>query len=353
MPHWLILGDFNLIYKIQYKNNGRINRGMMTRFKRAIDHLEIKEINLVRRKFTWSNRQNPPIMSRIDRAFYSPAWEDWHANPVLQACSSSTSDHCPLLLAPLITPQVKPRFRFETFWVDMLGFFETVQEAWSKETPQTLNHLFTLHVKLSRTAKALRSWSRSLMSHCKLSMTICREVIEQLEKTQEQRVLTQEECMLIKTLKHRLLSVAAIEKCRAHQKSRITWLRKWDANTKFFQIMANIRKQKNFINALQTDEHVVIRQEEKHEVIFNHFLNHIGAHVPRSCALNLAELEWLPQDLADLEIPFVEEVKRVIMEAPKEKAPCPDGYIGTFFTHCWGIIKEELLKAIDQFFLMN
>jgi hypothetical protein len=98
----------------------------------------------------------------------------------------------------------------------------------------------------------------------------------------------------------------------------------------------------------------VTRQVEKHEVIFNHFLNHIGAHVPRSCALNLAELEWLPQDLANLEIPFAEEeVKRVIMEAPKENAPGPDGYIGTFFTHCWGIIKEELLKAINQFFLMN
>jgi hypothetical protein len=59
-PQWLILGDFNLIYKLQDKNNGRVNIGLMHRFKRAIDHLEVKKISLVGRKYTWSNGQTPP-----------------------------------------------------------------------------------------------------------------------------------------------------------------------------------------------------------------------------------------------------------------------------------------------------
>jgi hypothetical protein len=46
-------------------------------------------------------------------------------------------------------------------------------------------------------------------------------------------------------------------------------------------------------------------------------------------------------------------VKKVIMEAPKEKAPGPDGYIGRFFSHCWDIIKEDTLKAVEQFYDMN
>jgi hypothetical protein len=33
-PHWLILGDFNLIYKVQDKNNAITYRGLMSRFKR-------------------------------------------------------------------------------------------------------------------------------------------------------------------------------------------------------------------------------------------------------------------------------------------------------------------------------
>jgi hypothetical protein len=55
MPKWLMLGDFNLIYKTGDKNNGRLDQRLMLRFKRALNHLEVREIDLVGRKFTWSN----------------------------------------------------------------------------------------------------------------------------------------------------------------------------------------------------------------------------------------------------------------------------------------------------------
>lgn len=41
-PAWLLIGDFNLIYKAAYKNNDRLDRRMMQRFKGAIDRLCIK-----------------------------------------------------------------------------------------------------------------------------------------------------------------------------------------------------------------------------------------------------------------------------------------------------------------------
>jgi exonuclease III len=107
---WLILGDFNLIYKSQDKNNGRVNRQLMTRFRRALNFLEVKEIELVGRKYTWSNGQSNPTLSRIDRAFCTIPWEDLYFNPILQPLSSSISDHCPLLLGPLSTPALKPKF---------------------------------------------------------------------------------------------------------------------------------------------------------------------------------------------------------------------------------------------------
>lgn len=69
---WLLIGDFNLIYKVEDKNNGRLNRRLVLHFRRTLNHLQVKEIPLAGRRFTWSNNQQEPTLSRIDRAFCSP-----------------------------------------------------------------------------------------------------------------------------------------------------------------------------------------------------------------------------------------------------------------------------------------
>ena len=52
---WLLLGDFNLITSVEDKNNRNINRAMMGRFRRLINDLELRDLPLHGRKFTWSN----------------------------------------------------------------------------------------------------------------------------------------------------------------------------------------------------------------------------------------------------------------------------------------------------------
>jgi hypothetical protein len=154
--------------------------------------------------------------------------------PHLQALSSSTSDHCPLLLTPLNLPRFQPRFRFESFCIAMPGFHETVQQAWGRDINQNLTPLTVLHTKLGRAAKVLRKWAKSLVPQGKISLAICREVVSRLEQAQESRQLSQGECNLLGTLKNRILGLAAIEKSRAQQRSQLTWLRLGDANTKLF-----------------------------------------------------------------------------------------------------------------------
>jgi hypothetical protein len=41
------------------------------------------------------------------------------------------------------------------------------------------------------------------------------------------------------------------------------------------------------------------------------------------------------------------------MEAPKEKAPMPDGFIDIFFSHCWDYIKEDVIRAANQIYWLN
>jgi hypothetical protein len=147
--------------------------------------------------------------------------------------SSSISNHCPLLLTPLPIPVVRPKFRFERYMVDMPGFQDCVKGAWEKPVDNSYNPLTTLHIKLSRTTKAPKSWAKTIKSQRKVAMEICMEAIGQLEKANESKNLSESESAFIRTLKLRLLGFAAIEKSKAKQKSILTWIRLADANTIF------------------------------------------------------------------------------------------------------------------------
>jgi hypothetical protein len=248
-----ILGDFNMIYLDMDKSNDRLNRRMMNSFRRTLNHLEVRELQLVGRKFTWSNEHASPTMTRIDRVFCTIPWEDLHYGPVLHPLSTSVSDHSPLLLQSQHHTFGPPTFRFEAHWPLMLEFSGCVQHAWSQPTPVQHNAMLTLHIKLARTAKALSAWSKKLIPMGKLAGHICREVIAQLDIAQESRALSEDEIQLRKLLKHMLLGLAAIDRSRARQKSRLTWLKKGDTNTKYFHTMANIRKTRNYITVLKND----------------------------------------------------------------------------------------------------
>jgi exonuclease III len=52
---WIVGGDFNLIYQAVDKNNSILDRAMMGRFRRFINDVELQEIPLLGRNFTWSN----------------------------------------------------------------------------------------------------------------------------------------------------------------------------------------------------------------------------------------------------------------------------------------------------------
>jgi hypothetical protein len=183
-----------------------------------------------------------------------------------------------------------------------------------------------------------------------MALTVCREVISQLEKVQENKQLLVSKINLIKLLRSRILWLAAIERDMAKQRSRQIWMMLGDANTKYFHMVANQRKKKNCIHSLQSNVGVPISQEGKQKVAFEHFNAHIGTHIPWGCSLNLDNLSWPSIPLHCLEEKISEaELLATIQASPKEKALGLDGFIGLFFSTCWGIIKDDLLRAVAFF----
>jgi exonuclease III len=128
---WLLLGDFNMILRASEKNNTNLDRTMMNKFREFVAELELKELYMHGRLFTWSNEREEPTLTRIDRALVSVDWDLCNPDALLQALTTNVSDHAPLHLSLSAGFRPKRRFRFEVFWTKLEGFEEAVKAGWT------------------------------------------------------------------------------------------------------------------------------------------------------------------------------------------------------------------------------
>jgi hypothetical protein len=161
---WLVVGDFNLIVDPANKSRGCLHRSMMARFRRALSSLELKELYLNGRRFTWSNERELPTLEKLDRVFSTVDCETLYPDAFLSAMSTGPSDHCPLVLKFLPDLHRGRRFQFQSFWTKVDGFLDVVQEAWTTE-PDEPNPFKRLDQKLKATAKSLSSWSSKFIGN--------------------------------------------------------------------------------------------------------------------------------------------------------------------------------------------
>ena len=163
----------------------------MGEFKKAVDDLELKELKLKGRRFTWSN---DTTQTHIDRAFCMAEWDLMLQDCSLQALSSSVSDHSPLLMVGNAKVKNYCGFRFEVFWPRIQGYHEVVQQVWERDvTP--INLFLRLH-KLQRTGTKLRQWSRFKIGHVKLLLCAAKQLTSFLDVVQQFRLLSLSEAQL-------------------------------------------------------------------------------------------------------------------------------------------------------------
>jgi hypothetical protein len=64
---WVLAGNFNLILSAEDKNNDNLNRKMMGRFRRLVNDLDLKDIPLLGKRYTWSNGRVNPTLVKLDK----------------------------------------------------------------------------------------------------------------------------------------------------------------------------------------------------------------------------------------------------------------------------------------------
>ncbi|XP_073355257.1 uncharacterized protein [Aegilops tauschii subsp. strangulata] len=257
---WAIMGDFNLLVSPQDKNNDVINRRMIARFRNKANQLEVKEMYLNGRKFTWSNERQRPTMEKIDHVFTTNCWDDAYPAALLTAMGSAVSDHCPLLLDINAYFAYGKRFRFDS-------------EG---------NAFIVLDNKLRATAKALQWWSDRWIGNIWLQIAIALEVITRLDGAMDSRILTDQERGLRNALKKKLLGLCSLQRTIARQRSRLLQLKEGEANTAFFHRQASHRQRKNAILSIVSEDQVHTGQENIAHAVDAYYARLLGSTTERA-----------------------------------------------------------------------
>lgn len=110
---WMLTGDFNVVRWLVDRSGAMRGFNCMSKFNELITNLQLIDVPLRNRSFTWTNKQPVPIHSKLDRIFLTPDLSLIFPVISLQALPMTVSDHVPLLLTCKQKKSTKPKPKIE------------------------------------------------------------------------------------------------------------------------------------------------------------------------------------------------------------------------------------------------
>jgi len=347
---WLIVGDFNLIRKPEDRNREGADTNEMFAFNEAINKLGVIELPLLGRQFTWTNKQFPPLLERLDWFFTSASWTNKYPNTIMKALVMETSDHWPCIIEISTTIPRSNVFRFENYGLTHEDFAEVVVRGWN--APQhLLDPAKNLTAKFKNLRRELKVWKAQLPS---LALTIqnIKTVLHFLEAIEIFRDLSLLEWNFRNLVADKLVSLLKQQRTYWKQRGKIRWVKDGDPGTKFFHAHATIRHRRNSIPLLVDEQGNSIHTHElKAELIWQTFKERMGTSDFSHMGFNLSDLLLRADDLDSLQEAFSNnEIDGIVRSLPNNKSPKPDGFTNEFLKGCWPLVAQDFYRLCENFY---
>ena len=242
-------------------------------------------------------------------------------------------------------------YKFEENWLLWVDYEEAVIEAWTKGGCGN-SGLSGVWDQIQACGAELHAWGSS-------KTKLKTEEIKRLKKKLE----VMNECELTEESRSEFLHVSKElddlllkQEIFWRQRSRVSWLKHGDRNTKFFHSKASQRRQRNFIEGIKNDNGVWVKEvEDVAEVAFGYFMNifNVGTCDRMEECLSTVNHKTTNDMLEMLSRPFSsEEVKAALFQMGPTKAPRPDGMNALFYKNFWHIVGDEVIDAMLDFFTL-
>ncbi|XP_057418630.1 uncharacterized protein LOC130712829 [Lotus japonicus] len=244
---WCLAGDFNAVRSEAERRGctGTVSsqRREMLDFNDFIDSLEMLDIPLAGRKFTW-RRLNNQAQSRIDRFFISAGWNVLWANCSQVVLNRDISDHCPLLMKQCFQNWGPKPFRVLNCWLQDPRLSAVVDSTWKGLSVNGWG-AFALKEKLKGLKGSLKQWNKDVFGDLKFRREVAVQKINDLDVKEEEGGLTHEEVELRKVLLNEFWAVLKFHESLLCQKARSKWVAEGDQNTSFFHSTINWKRRAN------------------------------------------------------------------------------------------------------------
>jgi hypothetical protein len=165
------------------KSKGRFDDHWPFLFNAIIDSLDLREVTMIGRQFTWANSLPDPTYEKLDRVLMDANWESKFPMVFVRALEHIEGflDHAPILLTTgTHKPSGNYRFKFELGWLQRDGFYDMVKKVWDRPVT-AMSPIQRWNYKIRALRSHLSGWARHVTGVLKKEKLRLSSIIDGLE----------------------------------------------------------------------------------------------------------------------------------------------------------------------------
>ncbi|XP_021739498.1 uncharacterized protein LOC110705886 [Chenopodium quinoa] len=289
---WILGGDFNNVLNTEDKIGSPVTFAEIENFRQCVRQNLLIDFKAGGLFYTWNNKQqgSDRVCKKIDRILVNELWTENCREFRADFLPEGLMDHCPCIIRLFgCNWNFQKPFRIFNIWIDAPGYQEAVKQARNSDVKGT--DMFIVVKMLQKVKEALKFLNLTNFSSVESANIIADAELENVQ-------------------------------CQLNNDPR---------NLELIQMESDARER--FL-AVHTAKLKILKQKAK-----LHWMKEAAGPI-------LDDVQHLSLCRGFTE----EDVRSVVWSIEDDKAPGPDGFSSKFFKNAWGVVKNEVCKAVLGFF---